>query len=130
MFPDAMVLLVNAVRFATRRMIRNGAMTCLPPRLVNSDPRWRRIDRTQKRSGTNLNLDKDREEDACGVISGTPRSEIQHISGSVKGTRFDKDGVDKYVQSIGSVSVTHGVSDVPAMQNETYNDHEGEEDIE
>ena len=69
--PETMASLVNAVWFATRRVMRNGAMTCSA---VIRKP-WPEIAASGESTGsTNLGSHEDREEDSRSVIIGRPAS--------------------------------------------------------
>ena len=78
---------------------------------------------------TNLNLGEDRQE---GIPNGglrAPRSNNQHRAHGVKGTRLDEHGDDRLTQSA-DPSSTHASANVPGVQDEADDDHEGEEDVE
>ena len=70
------------------------------------------------------------EEDILGVIRGTPRSNEQQKTNGIKGRRLDEHGDDGHVQS-GSSSgpVPHGISNIPAVHDEPYDDHDCEDDV-
>lgn len=51
-------------------------------------------------------------------------------SGSIKGTRLDKHCDDGRVQPDSSVGSPGGLSNIPAMQDESCDNHGGEKDIE
>jgi len=90
----------------------------------------------------NLSLCKDWKEDLPGVYSGVINIRIVVVCGPdqcydnhqrthcEKGTRFDEHGGDRLVQSTNSNWRPGGSTEVPAMQDETDDDHQGEDDIE
>ena len=101
-------------------------MTCPPPGLDNVP----RCGATGKIKGrTNLNLSSG-SEDKRG---GTPSSnlyKIQHGNNSIEGRRLDEHDDDGCVQTTRSGRSPDGISNIPAMQGESCDDHECEEDVE
>ena len=79
---------------------------------------------------TNLSLSKDRQEDVRGVVSGAPRPDEQQRVHGIKGRRFDEHRDDCPVQSTDSSWSSHGTANIPAVEDEPNDDHEGEEDVE
>ena len=67
------------------------------------------------------------------ILDSTPRNPQHnewHKSDSVKGTGLDEHGDNGLVQSTSSRRRPDGISNVPAVQDESNDDHEGEDDIE
>ena len=79
---------------------------------------------------TNLSFGEDRQENIRGMVSGAPRPNEQQRVHGVKGRRLDEHRDDSLVQSTDSSWGTHGSANVPAVQDESNDDHEGEEDVE
>lgn len=87
--------------------------------------------REQKvKNGTNLSLYEDWEEGELNRIVGTPRPNIQYGAESVKGTGLDEYGDDGLVHSVRCAERAHSVTEFPATQEESYDDHQREEDVE
>ena len=74
-FPEAIALLVNALRLAIRRITRNGAMAC-PLFWLESHVHGHGTS-GKHRNGTNLSFDEDWEEDVRHPTVGTPRPNKQ-----------------------------------------------------
>ena len=83
-----------------------------------------------RKSGTNLSLAEYWEEKTRDAAAGSPRSEKEERTDSIKGRRFDKYGDDSLVHSARAFRRSHDISNVPAMQDEPYHDHDCEEDVE
>ena len=70
------------------------------------------------------------EEDELGGVVRSHQCKIWYDVNRVQGTRFDKHGCDSFIQSVGFGRSPKGIPDVPAMEDESHDDHEREEDIE
>ena len=64
------------------------------------------------------------------MVSGSPQYNEQQRVHSVKGRRLNEHRDDALVQSTGSSWSPHDNANVPAVQEESDDDHEGEEDVE
>ena len=102
----------------------SGAMTCPIHHHIRQP-----IRRVRSWEGTNLSFGKDRYENVRSTVPGARWSKNQQRAHGVQGRRLDEHGDDDPVQSIGS-TVPHGSPNVPGVQNEPDDDHEGEEDVE
>ena len=127
MFPETIVSLVNALLLATRRIMSNEAITCSPP-YETKIPQDRRAPGTRKNS-TNLSLAKDRGKYIGNITLGTPRSDKYQSTNGIKGRRLNKHGDDGIIQSARSGSSSNGNLKVLPVQEESYDDHEREEDV-
>ena len=78
---------------------------------------------------TNLRLREDEREEIGNGAVGSQGPNIQQRTDGVEGTGLDEHGGDGLAQSTDSTYPQSGAS-VPGMQDEPYNDHEGEEDVE
>ena len=78
---------------------------------------------------TNLSHRESGPENLLGVVVGGPQSNEQKCVRGEKGTRLDKHGDDGFVQSTGS-TLPHYGANVPGVQDEPDDDHEGEKDVE
>ena len=77
----------------------------------------------------NLDLSRDLQEYKLVETPGGPRYHVRYETKNQKGRRLDEDGDDGLVQSASTCRRTHGVSDIPSVQNQSYNNHEREEDV-
>ena len=79
---------------------------------------------------TNLILSEDRQEYIGNPAICAPGSNEQYGANGVEGGRLDEHGDDSPVNSTSAGLSAEGVSDVPAVEDESEDDHEGEEDVE
>ena len=85
--------------------------------------------KSQLREGTNLSFSEDGKESLHHVISGSPRPNNQQRTHGVKGARFNEYGDNGLAQSADS-SLPRDGANVPGVQDEPDDDHQGEEDVE
>ena len=81
--------------------------------------------------GTNLSLREDGQEISHNIVVGTttPRPNNQRQAHSKKGTRlneYDHNGLGRSTNS----TYPHSSANAPCVQDESDDDHEGEEDVE
>ena len=105
-------------------MISSEAMTC-PIRRHISQP----VRRSKIRESTNLSLGEDGEEDVHNIILDGQRYNNQQRSHGVEGTRLNEHGGDGLAHSTDS-AYPHGIANAPGVDDQSDNDHEGEEDVE
>jgi len=98
--------------------------------------------RLLSRKGTNLGLCENREKDVhcvdsrkvnifvCGVFVHTQRSDNNQRAHGEKGTRLNEHGGYCLVQSTDSNCRPCGSVNLPAMQDESDDNHQSEEDVE
>ena len=79
---------------------------------------------------TNLCTGKDWEENKRNATRDSPRYNVRYKRDGVEGRRLDKYGHNDLVQSASFGLSSDSTSDVSAMQGESYDDHEREEDVE
>ena len=118
--PETRLLFVKALLLATRRMMSNGAMTCLIRRYIRRARLW---------ESTDLSLREDDQEDTINGVVDAPGSNNQQRAHGVKGTRLNEHGDNSLTQSANS-GYPQGISSVPCVDNKPDDDHEGEEDVE
>ena len=78
---------------------------------------------------TNLSLGKNWKENKLSGVAGTPSSDKYKKNSSVRGSRFNKHSDNGLVQSASLVCSSHGISNIPTVQEESGNDHECEEGV-
>ena len=78
---------------------------------------------------TNLSLREDGEETFGDVVVGTPRPKNQQQAHSEKGTRLNEHGDDGFGRFT-DPTYPHGRTNAPGVQDESDDDHEGEDDVE
>ena len=122
--PATTALLVNAVLLATRKMMSSGAMTCSTRRHVR-----RSVRRSELWESTNLSFSKDEQETTRKAIFIIQRSKNQKRARSINHRGLDEHGDDSLVQSTNS-RYPHTSANVPGVQDEPDDNHEGEEDVE
>ena len=83
-----------------------------------------------RKESTNLILCEDGQEYVGNPTTGTPGTDEQYGANSVQGTRLDEHGDDGPIDSSRSGTSAEGISNVPAVQDESEDDHEGEDDVE
>ena len=81
---------------------------------------WKRAD---------LSLGEDGEEDVHNVIVDGQWYNNQQRAHGVEGTRFNEHGGDGIAHPTDSTD-PHGIANVPCVQDQSNDDHEGEEDVE
>jgi hypothetical protein len=79
---------------------------------------------------TNLVLGEDRQEYIGSPTICTPRTDEQYGADGVQGGGLDEHGDNGVVNSACPSASSEGVSNVPAVEEESDDDHEGEEDVE
>lgn len=84
----------------------------------------------RNKNGTNLILGEDRQEYIRNPAIDAPGCNEQYGADGVKGGRLDEHSDDGLVHSTRPGPGTQGVSNVPAMHDESDNDHKRKEDVE
>jgi hypothetical protein len=78
---------------------------------------------------TNLSLAKDGGKRIRDVTLGTPWSNKHQSTDGIKRGRLSEHGGDGFIQSARSDLGSHRVSNVPLVEDEPWDDHEGEKDV-
>jgi len=100
-------------------------MTCPFHRLVRQP-----IQRLKSWENTNLDLSEDRREKIPDCVIGSNRPDDQQRGHSEKSGGFDEHGGDGLVQSADSIWRSSSSANVPCVQDESDDDHQGEDDVE
>ena len=83
-----------------------------------------------RENATDLNPTEDRGEDQREVTVGSPRSDVQQKSDGVKRGRLDERGDHSLVNSANPGCGTRSLANVPAVQDQSNDNHEREQDVE
>ena len=100
-------------------------MTCPPRRQMRQH-----VQRSESWEDTDLGLSEDGEEQIHGNAVDRPRSDHQQRAHGEKGRGLYEHGGDGLVQSADSSRISRSGANAPGMQDESDDNHEGEDDVE